>query len=92
MNANGTSTEEDFEIVKFIEDNAPFTMLLGRPWIERYQAKRKEEEEVFEQNKKEFKDFITKRIAHLIEEHENRSQLFNNNDVDIKVAITLEDP
>jgi hypothetical protein len=35
MNANGTSTEEDFEIIKFIEDNAPFTMLLGKPWIDR---------------------------------------------------------
>jgi hypothetical protein len=35
MNANGTSTEEDFEIVKFIENSAPFTMLLGKPWIER---------------------------------------------------------
>jgi hypothetical protein len=30
MNVNGTSIEEDFEIVKFIEDNASFTMLLGR--------------------------------------------------------------
>jgi hypothetical protein len=35
MNANGTSTKEDFEIIKFIEDSAPFTMLLGKPWIER---------------------------------------------------------
>jgi hypothetical protein len=35
MNANGTLTEEDFEIVKLIENNAPFTMLLGKPWIER---------------------------------------------------------
>jgi hypothetical protein len=42
MNVNGTSTEEDFEIVKFIENNAPFTMLLGKPWIERNQARRKE--------------------------------------------------
>jgi hypothetical protein len=48
MNANGTSTEEDFEIIKFIENNAPFTMLLGKPWIERDQARRKEEEEVLE--------------------------------------------
>jgi hypothetical protein len=31
MNANGTSREEDFKIVKFIENNAPFTMLLGKP-------------------------------------------------------------
>jgi hypothetical protein len=67
-------------------------MLPGRPWIERDHARRKEEEEVLNQKKQELKDFITKRIAHLIEEYENRSQLFNNNDVDIKVARTLEDP
>jgi hypothetical protein len=44
MNANGTSTEEYFEIIKFIENNAPSTMILGKPWIERDQARRKEEE------------------------------------------------
>jgi hypothetical protein len=49
MNANGTSTKEYFEIIKFIEDNAPFTMLLGNPWIERDQARKKEEENVLEQ-------------------------------------------
>ena len=43
MNVNGTSTKEDFEIIKFIEDIAPFTMLLGKPWIERDQARKKEE-------------------------------------------------
>jgi hypothetical protein len=48
MNANGTSTNKDFEIIKFIEDNAPFTMLLGSPWIERDQARKKEEEKVLE--------------------------------------------
>jgi hypothetical protein len=37
MNVNGTSTEEYFEIIKFIEDNAPFTMLIGKPWIDRAQ-------------------------------------------------------
>jgi hypothetical protein len=31
MHVNGTSTEEDFEIIKFIEDSTPFTMLLGKP-------------------------------------------------------------
>jgi hypothetical protein len=41
MTVNGTSTEEDFEIIKFIEDNTPFTMLLGKPWIERDQARKK---------------------------------------------------
>jgi hypothetical protein len=41
MNANGTSTEEDFDIIKFFEDNAPFTMLRGKPWIDRDQARLK---------------------------------------------------
>jgi hypothetical protein len=68
MNVNGTSTEEDFEIIKFIEDNTPFTMLLGKPWIDRDQARQKEEEEFLEQKKLELKDFMTKSIAHLIEE------------------------
>jgi hypothetical protein len=36
MSAHGTSTEEEFEVVKFIENNAPFSMLLGKPWIEKY--------------------------------------------------------
>jgi hypothetical protein len=31
MNSNGTSTKEDCEVVKFIENNAPFTILLGKP-------------------------------------------------------------
>jgi hypothetical protein len=35
MSAHGTSTEEEIEIVKFIENSAPFSMLLGKPWIER---------------------------------------------------------
>ena len=74
MNVNGTSTEEDFETIKFIEDNTPFTMLLGRPWLERGQARRKEEEGVLEQKKQELKDFMTRRIRHLIEEQKNRSK------------------
>ena len=48
MIVNGTSTEEDFEIIKFIEDSALFTMLIGKPWIDRAQARQKEEEEVLE--------------------------------------------
>jgi hypothetical protein len=92
MNANGTSTEEDFEIIKFFENNAPFTMLLGKPWIERNQARRKEEEEVLAQKKQELKYFMTRRITHLIEEQKNRSKLFNTRDPDVEVARTLEDP
>jgi hypothetical protein len=90
MNANGTSTEEDFEVVKFIENNAPFTMLLGKPWIERDQARRKEEE-VLEQKKQELKDFMTRRITQLIEEQENRSKLLRTRDLDVEVARTQED-
>jgi hypothetical protein len=91
MNANGTSTDKYFEITKFIEDNTPFTMLLGRPWIERDQA-RKKEEEVLEQKKQALKEFMTRRIAHLIEEQENKSKLLNTRDLDIEAARTLEDP
>jgi hypothetical protein len=92
MNANGTSTEEDFEIIKFIENNAPFTMLLGKPWIERNEARRKEEEEVLLQKNQELKDFMTRRITHLIEEQKNRSKLFNTRYPDAQVARTLDDP
>jgi hypothetical protein len=92
IHANGTSTEEDFEIAKFIENNAQFTMLLGKPWIEIDQARRKEEEEVLEQKKQELKDFMTRSIAYLIEEHKNRSNLSSTRDLDVEVARTLEDP
>jgi hypothetical protein len=44
MSSHGTSTEEEFEVVKFIENSALISMLLGKPWIQGYQAKRKEEE------------------------------------------------
>jgi hypothetical protein len=68
MNVNGTSTVEDFEIIKFIEDSTPFTMLLGKPWIERDQTRKKEEENVLQQQRQELKYFMTRRIAQLIEE------------------------
>jgi hypothetical protein len=31
MSAHGTTKKEDFEVVKFIENGAPFSMLLGKP-------------------------------------------------------------
>ena len=46
MSVNGTSIEENFEIIKFVEDSTPFTILIGKPWIDRDQARRKKEEEV----------------------------------------------
>ena len=55
MTVNGTLIEEEFEIIKFIEDNVLFTMIIGKPWIDREQARRKEEEEFLEQKKQELK-------------------------------------
>jgi hypothetical protein len=40
-----TSTEEEFEVIKFVENNAPFPLLLGKTWIERDRIIRKVEEE-----------------------------------------------
>jgi hypothetical protein len=45
-----------------------------------------------EQKKQELKDFMTRRIAHLIEEQERRSKLFNTSNPDVEAARTLEDP
>jgi hypothetical protein len=90
MSAHGTSTEEEFEVVKFIENITPFAILLGKPWIERDQARRKEEE-VLEQKKQELKYFMTRRIAHLIEERENISKIFKTRDLDVEIARTQED-
>jgi hypothetical protein len=44
-----------------------------------------------EQKKQELKDFMTRRIAHLIAEQENRSKLFNTRGPDVEAARTLED-
>jgi hypothetical protein len=84
MTVNGTSTEEDFEIIKFIEDNTTFTILLGKPWIERDQARKKEEEKLLQQQRQEIKDFMTRRIAQLIEEKENKSKLFDTRSPNVK--------
>ena len=35
MIAHGTSTEEEFRVIKFVENNAPFSLLIGRTWIEK---------------------------------------------------------
>ena len=36
MTAHGASTEEEYEVIKFVENNAPFTLLLGKTWVEKY--------------------------------------------------------
>jgi hypothetical protein len=90
MRAHGTSTEEYFEVVKFIERSAPFAMLLGKTWIERDQTRRKEEG-VLEKKKKELKYLMTRRITHLIEEQENILKLFRTRNLDVEVERTQED-
>jgi hypothetical protein len=62
MISHGTSTEEEFEVIKFVENNTPFALLLGKTWIEKDQIRRKEEEEATEQKKKELRDFMARRI------------------------------
>jgi hypothetical protein len=45
---NGTSTEEEFEVIKVVENNTPFPLLLGKTWIEKDQIRRKAGEEAIE--------------------------------------------
>jgi hypothetical protein len=42
---HGTSTKEEFEVIKSVGNNAPFPLLLGKNWIEKDQILRKAEEE-----------------------------------------------
>jgi hypothetical protein len=59
---HGTSTEEEFEVIKFVENKAPFPLLLGKNWIEKDQIRRKSEEEAIENKNQELRDFIARRI------------------------------
>ena len=48
---HGTSTEEEFEVSKFVGENAPFPLLLGKTWIEKDHIRRKVDEETTENKK-----------------------------------------
>jgi hypothetical protein len=65
--AHGALTEQQFKVVKFVENSTPFALLLGRTWIEKDHIRRKEEEEAIEQKKQELRDFMARRIVRLIE-------------------------
>jgi hypothetical protein len=65
--------------------------LLGKSRIEKDHIRRKQEEEAIEQKKKDLKDFMTRRITHLIEEQENRSKLLRTKNLDIEVERTKTD-
>jgi galactokinase len=74
MMVHETSTEEEFEIIKFVENNAPFALLLGKTWIEKDYIRRKAEEEATEQKKQELRDFIARKIERLIQEDKSKQQ------------------
>jgi len=82
MTTHGTSTKEDFEIVKFVERSSLFLVLLGKDWIARDQS-RKQEEADLEQKKQESKAFMSRRITHLIEEREDNTKLFRYKDLNV---------
>jgi hypothetical protein len=42
---HGTLTKEEFEVIQFDDNNAPFPLLLGKNWIEKDKLRRKEEDE-----------------------------------------------
>jgi hypothetical protein len=90
MSAHGTSTEEEFEVIKFVENSTPFVLLLGRTWIERDQIQRREEEEAIEQKKQELRDFMANRIVRLIEEQEDKSKKLRAKDLAVEVERTQE--
>jgi hypothetical protein len=85
MSSHGTSTEEEFKVIKFVENKAPFALLLGRTWIERDQIRRKKEEDVIEQKNKELRDFMARGIACLIEENEDNSKQLRAKDLAVEV-------
>lgn len=66
-------------------------MLLGKKWIEKDQIRRKQEEESIEQKNQELREFMAKRIAHLLEEQENQSKLLRTRNMDVEVERTQAD-
>jgi hypothetical protein len=87
---HGTSIEEEFEVIKFVENNTPFPLLLGKTWIEKYQIRRKAEEEATEKKKQDLRDFIARKIDGLIEEREVESKQQKARELVVKVERTQE--
>jgi hypothetical protein len=88
---HGTSTEEEFEVIKFVENNTHFRILLGKTWIEKYQIRRKAEEEATEKKKQELRDFIARKIDRLIEERQVKSKQQKARELVVEVERTQED-
>jgi hypothetical protein len=41
MISHGTSTVKEFEAIKFVENNTPFALFLGKTWIEKNRSEGK---------------------------------------------------
>jgi hypothetical protein len=91
MISHETSTKEDFEVIRFVENNTPFPLLLGKTWITKDHIKRRTKEESTEQKKKELRDLITRRIERLIEEQEDKPKQQRARELDVEVEIMQED-
>ncbi len=63
ISVNGTLTEEEFEVIRFVKDIAPFPLLLGKSWIEKDQIRRKANEEALE--KKNLRGILAKKVDQL---------------------------
>ena len=90
MISHETSTKEDFEVIRFVENNTPFPLLLGKAWIDEDQIKMKVEEEATEKKKKELMNFIARRIGRLIEEREVESNQQKERELVVKVERMQE--
>jgi hypothetical protein len=82
---HGTSTKEEFEVIKFVENIASFPLLLGKTWIKEDHIRRKEEEEATKKKKKELRDFIARKIDRLIEEREDKSKQHKTRELVVEV-------
>jgi hypothetical protein len=51
----------------------------------------KQEEEDLEQKNQELRDFMARRIMHLLEEQQDHSKLLRTRDLDVEVERTQED-
>jgi hypothetical protein len=90
MISHETSTEEEFEVIKFVENNTPFSLLLGNTWIEKDQIRRKAEEEATEQKNKELRDFIARKIERLMQEQEDKLKQQRARELAVEVERTQE--
>jgi hypothetical protein len=89
MSTHGTSTEEEFEVIKFIENHALFLALLGGIWIKKDQIQRTEEKDALEQKKQELMEFMSRRISYLMKEQEDRPNPLNTRDLGVEVIREL---